>query len=60
MGQEETVVLRAGIDVTAPNPFKEGGGGEVKIEVEHITPAILVLRASGLLTETAPVSYSSQ
>jgi len=58
--EEETVVLRAGIDVAAPNPFKEGGGGEVKIEVEHLTPATLVLRASGLLTETAPVSYSSQ
>jgi hypothetical protein len=61
VGQEkETVVLRAGIDAAAPNPFKEGRGGEVKIEVEHLTPATLVLRASGLQTETAPVSYSSQ
>ena len=60
-GQDkETVILRASIDASAPNPFKKGKGGEVKIEVEQVTPVTLVLRASGLLTETAPISYSSQ
>ncbi len=53
-----TVVLRAEIDAAAPNPFSENEGGEVKIEVEHVTPAALVLRASGLLTETPPLSAS--
>ncbi|MCP4702234.1 MAG: hypothetical protein GY862_36050 [Gammaproteobacteria bacterium] len=54
------IELRAEIDAAAPDPFKEGEGGEVKIEVKNITPAVLVLRASGLLTESPPVSASPQ
>jgi len=55
-----TVVLQASIDAAKPNPFFDGEGGKVQIEVEHITPATFVLRASGLLTETPPLSVSPQ
>ena len=58
--KQGTVVLQTDIKATAPNPFEEGGGGEVRIEVDYVTPATLVLRASGLLTETAPLSSSSR
>jgi hypothetical protein len=54
------VELRANINADAPNPFKEGEALNVKIEVEHVTPVTLVLRASGLLTETPPLSVSPQ
>jgi hypothetical protein len=57
---EGQVELLAMIDAGAPNPFEEGGGGEVKIEVEYITPAKLVMRASGLFVEAPPASYSPQ
>ena len=52
------VELLAEVKADAPNPFEEGVGGEAKIEVEYVTPVLLVLRASGLLTETAPTSFS--
>lgn len=54
------VELLAEIDANAPNPFEEGVGGEVKIEVEYITPAALVMRASGLFVDTPPTSFSPQ
>jgi len=56
--EKASVELQAKINATVPNPFQEGDGGEVKIEVEHVTPAVLMLRASGLLTETPPLSSS--
>ncbi|MDM8562090.1 hypothetical protein QUF54_01930, partial [Candidatus Marithioploca araucensis] len=58
--KKASVELRAEINATVPNPFQKGEGGEVKIEVEHVTPAVLVLRASGLLTETPPLSSSQR
>jgi len=54
------VELRAEMDATVPNPFEKGEGGEVKIEVDNVTPATLVLRASGLLTETPSLTSSPQ
>ncbi|RKZ40011.1 MAG: hypothetical protein DRQ49_09810 [Gammaproteobacteria bacterium] len=54
------VELRAEIDATLPNPFEEGKGGKVRIEVEYVTPAILVLRASGMFTKTPSLSASPQ
>jgi len=56
--EKASVELRAEIDTTVPNPFQEGEGGEVKIEIDHVTLAVLMLRASGLLTETPPLSSS--
>jgi hypothetical protein len=55
-----TVELRAEIDAALSNPFKSGEGGEVKIEVKNVSPAVLVLQASGLLTETHSLSSSPQ
>ncbi len=60
IGSKGTVVLLASIDAAKPNPFIEGEGGKVQIDVEHITPAAFILKASGLLTETPPLSVSPQ
>ncbi|MDM8560046.1 hypothetical protein [Candidatus Parabeggiatoa sp. HSG14] len=54
------VELRADINADAQNPFKKGEALNVKIEVEHVTPATLVLRASGLLTDAPSLSVSPQ
>jgi hypothetical protein len=40
--------------------FVEGVNGAVQVEVESISPAILLLRASGLAIETSPVALSPQ
>lgn len=42
------VQLLAEIPAMDKNPFKTGGHGEVRIEIEHITPAALVMRTAGL------------
>lgn len=60
IGSKGTVILLASIDAAKPNPFIEGEGGKVQIDVEHITPAAFILKASGLLTETPPLSVSPQ
>ena len=57
---KDIVVLQAILDSTVPNPYEKGGGGEVKIEVGYVTPATVILNASGLLTDTAPLSSSSR
>lgn len=57
-GRPITVILNAETDAAAA--FVPGGAGEVKIEVEHRTPATVILQASGLLTETPPLSVSPQ
>ncbi len=54
------IELLAETDANAPNPLEEGIGGEVKIEVEYITPVALVMRASGLFVDTPPTSFSPQ
>lgn len=39
-------------------PFRENLKGRVDVEVEHLSPATLVMRASGQLLDTPPVSIS--
>lgn len=58
--QKGHIEFIAEIDAEAPNPFEEGVGGEVKVEVDYITPAKLVMRASGLFVDTPPTSSSPQ
>ena len=60
INEKDIVILRTNLDFAIPNLFKKGNGGEVQIEVGYVTPAIMVLNASGLLTETAPLSSSSR
>ncbi|QTA84814.1 hypothetical protein [Desulfonema magnum] len=43
-----------------PTPLYEGLTGQVQIEVEHISPAVLVMRASGLFADTSKISLSPQ
>ena len=57
LGKVELLTM---MDADAPNPFETGIGGEVKVEVEYVTPAILVMRASGMFVDTPPTSYSPQ
>ena len=40
--------------------FANGVSGEVKVETETISPAVLLLRATGQLVDTPPVSLSPQ
>ncbi|MBU0492019.1 MAG: hypothetical protein KKA73_28135 [Chloroflexi bacterium] len=39
-------------------PFQDNPTGRVEIEVEYLSPAALILRASGQLLDTPPVSTS--
>ena len=41
-------------------PYQDGLPSQVEIEVEHISPATLVMRASGQFVDTPPVSLSPQ
>jgi len=53
---EGQVILEAEVLANLPNPFENRAGKRVRIEAGHVTPADLVLRASGLGTDTPPVS----
>jgi len=54
------VKLFAPVNATAPVPLQDGLTGQVEIEVEHVSPATFVMRASGQLIDTPPVSLSPQ
>ena len=54
------VEITAVLDADRPNPFEEGTGGEVTIETRYVTPATLVMQASGLFTERPPTTLSPQ
>jgi hypothetical protein len=41
-------------------PFQDKLTGRVEVEVEHLSPATLVMRASGQFLDTPPVSLSPQ
>ncbi len=55
-----TVELRTEMAADKPDPLEEGQSGKVIIEVENVTPARLILRASGLFATTPPLSVSPQ
>lgn len=54
------VELTATLDAERPNPFKEGPGGELRVESGYVTPARLVMQASGLFTDAPPTTFSPQ
>lgn len=54
------VELFALVDAAFPGPLQEGLTGQVEIEVEHVSPATLVVRASGQFLDTPPISLSPQ
>ena len=54
------VELVAPVSAAFPVPLQDGLTGRVEIEVEHISPATFVMRASGQLIDTPPVSLSPQ
>ncbi|GEM_PF-1628477 len=54
------VKLHTMIESAKSYPFTGDEQGEISIEYHRGVPAYLVLRASGLLTETPPVSISPQ
>ena len=41
-------------------PLQNGMTGQVEIAIEHLSPATLVLRSSGQLLDTLPVSIDPQ
>ena len=55
--QKVQVFLNAELSVSQPDPFEEGAGGVVHVEIDRHTPADIVLGASGLQRDTPPVSY---
>lgn len=60
--QKETgeVKLFSFAEASSPIRFEEELTGQVEIEVEHISPAKLVMRASGLFVDTPKISLSPQ
>ena len=54
------VELFAPATTAFPTPIQDGLTGSVEIEVEHISPATFVMRASGQFIDTPPVSLSPQ
>lgn len=46
------VELAVDADAASPIPFQHGLPGTVEVEVDHVTPATLVLRTAGLLLAT--------
>ncbi len=54
------VELTATLNAERPNPFEEGASGEVRVESRYVTPAELVMQASGLFTEAPPTTFSPQ
>ena len=54
------VELFAPVSDVFPIPLQDGLTGQVEIEVEHISPATFVMRASGQFIDTPPVSLSPQ
>ena len=53
------VELFALVDAT-PIPLQDGLTGQVEIEVEYVSPAVLVMRASGQFLDTPQISLSPQ
>lgn len=53
---EGQVILEAEVPADRPDPFENRVGKKVRIEAGHVTPADLIFRASGLGTDTPPVS----
>lgn len=45
-----TIILEAELDASIPNPFEQGMGGIVKIIVDRITPAQIILQNPGSKT----------
>lgn len=54
------VELTATVGADRPNPFEEGADGELRIESRYVTPAELVMQASGLFTDAPPVTFGPQ
>jgi hypothetical protein len=48
------------LDGVALASLQEGLTGQVEVEVEHVSPATLVMRASGLFLDTPSLSLSPQ
>src|SRR5262249_41865038 len=59
-GAQTLVVLYAQLTPSNAGAFTNSMTGEVDVEVEHISPAMLVLRASGQFIDTPAVSLSPQ
>jgi hypothetical protein len=57
-GKKGQVTLETEMPENLPNPFEKGSGELVRIETGHFTPAMLTLHASGLGTDTPPVTLS--
>ncbi len=54
------VELTATLDAERPNPFEQGASGELRVESRYVTPAVLIMQASGLFTEAPPTTFSPQ
>ncbi len=59
-GQLQVELFALPDDTASQAPLQNGLTGQVEIEIEHISPATLVMRSSGQLFDTQPVSLDSQ
>jgi len=52
------VELSTQLDINSQVRLRKGDVGEIKIAVDHISPAIMVMRTSGLFADTPGISVS--
>jgi hypothetical protein len=46
--------------VSSPEPLQPGLSGQVQVEVDHVSPAMLALRAAGQFVDDLPLTLSPQ